>query len=522
MKPARQLQRSSVLVMLLAAATTGGAAVAAPADVAVTIHADRAGAKIDRHLYGQFSEHLGRGVYDGIWVGEDSKIPNTNGFRSDVTKALKELHVPVLRWPGGCFADEYHWRDGIGPRDKRPVTINTTWGYVEEPNSFGTHEFLNFAELIGADAYIAANVGSGNPTEMANWVEYVTSDVNSTLVKMRRANGREKPWKLPYLGVGNETWGCGGNMRPEYFADLYRRFATFIDSPRDNRPERIASGANVDDYRWTEVMLSQAARDMDAYSMHYYTFPGSWENKGRSTGFPEDQWISTLQHAMYMNELVTKHSAIMDKYDPEKRIGLYVDEWGTWYEPEAGRNPAFLYQQNTLRDALVAAVTLDIFHRHAERVRMAVIAQTVNVLQAMILTDEEKMVLTPTYHVFHMHIPFQDATYLPTDVDSPRYQRSEFDVPAVDVSAARGTDGRIHIALVNLDPNRPARITAQIAGAQARGASGQLLTASAMDARNTFENPHALEPSSYKGTLKGNVLLFDLPPKSVAVVAVSE
>lgn len=304
-------------------------------------------------------------------MGEDSDIPNTRGYRNDVVAALKDLKVPLVRWPGGCFADEYNWQDGIGPREERPVRVNTSWGGVEEPNEFGTHEFLDFVELIGADAYVAGNVGTGSPREMAQWVEYITSDTNSSLAELRRENGREEPWRLPYFGVGNENWGCGGDMRPEYYTDLYRRFAQFIDAPTGNQPAKIAGGANGDDYNWTEVMLSRAARYMDGYSFHYYTLPGSWENKGPSTGFGEDQWASTLANALRMEELVTKHSQIMDKYDPEKRIGLFVDEWGTWYDPAPGRNPGFLWQQNSLRDALVAAVTFDIFHRHADRVRMS-------------------------------------------------------------------------------------------------------------------------------------------------------
>jgi alpha-N-arabinofuranosidase len=492
------------------------------AAITVAIRADQPGAVIDRKIYGQFAEHLGRGIYEGVWVGEDSKIPNTRGYRNDVVAALKKLRVPIVRWPGGCFADEYHWRDGIGPRDKRPVRINTHWGGVDETNAFGTHEFMDFAELIEADAYVAGNVGSGSPQEMAEWVEYITSDSKSTLAELRRKNGREKPWRLPYFGVGNETWGCGGNMRPEFFADLYRQFATFIKAPRDNRPLEVASGANVDDYHWTEVMMSQATRHMGAYSLHYYTFPGRWENKGPSTGFGEDQWASTLKHAMRMDELVTKHSAIMDKYDPEKRVALYVDEWGTWYDPEPGHNPGFLYQQNTLRDALVAALTLDIFHRHADRVKMTAIAQMVNVLQAMILTDKEKMLLTPTYHVFEMYIPFQGATSLPAAVEGTEYRRGEWTLPSVDVSAARAADGRVHVALVNLDPNRPASVSAKIAGLNARTATGRILTASAMDARNTFDKPNALQPTAFKGARKGDALVFDLPPKSVAVVAVGE
>jgi alpha-N-arabinofuranosidase len=357
---------------------------------------------------------------------------------------------------------------------------------------------------------------------MAQWVEYITSDTNSTLARERRENGREKPWRLPYFGVGNENWGCGGDMRPEYYTDLYRRFATFIDAPRDNEPVKIAGGANSDDYNWTEVMLSRAARHMDAYSIHYYTLPGQWENKGPSTGFSEEQWAATLKNAMRMDELVTKHSAIMDKYDPEKRIGLFVDEWGTWYDPAPGRNPGFLWQQNSLRDALVAAVTLDIFHRHADRVQMSAIAQMVNVLQAMILTDERRMILTPTYHVFEMYIPFQDATSLPAEIETPDYQLGDRSMPAVDVSAARDSDGRIHVAFVNLDPHRAATVSTTISGVRARGASGQLLTAGEMDAHNTFDAPDTVKPKPFEARRTRNALVVEIPPKAVIVVAVDE
>jgi alpha-N-arabinofuranosidase len=486
----------------------------------VTVRADQPGAKISRHLYGQFAEHLGRGIYEGVWVGEGSAIPNTRGYRNDVIAALKRLHVPVVRWPGGCFADEYHWRDGIGPRAQRPVRINTHWGAVEESNAFGTHEFLDFAELIGADAYVAGNVGSGSPQEMAEWVEYMTSDSNSTLAQLRRRNGRDQPWRLAYFGVGNETWGCGGNMRPEYFADEYRRFATYVKAPPDNQPVKVASGANGDDYRWTEVMLSQAAQHMDAYSMHYYTLPGRWQNKGPAIGFAEAQWASTLQHALRMEELISKHAAIMERFDPEKRVALYVDEWGTWYDPEPGRNAAFLYQQNTLRDALVAALTFGVFHRHADRVRMANIAQMVNVLQAMLLTDREKLVLTPTYHAFEMFVPFQDAMSLPAQVDTPEYRHAEWALPATAATAARDAEGRLHLALVNADPHRRSTIAVSFVGTGARSASGRILTAATMDAHNTFERPTAVQPTAFKATRKGDALLFELPPMSVVVATV--
>src|SRR5690348_11478685 len=426
--------------------------------VGLAIRLDQPGAVINRNLYGQFAEHLGRLIYDGLWVGENSPIPNTRGMRNDVLAALKELHVPVLRWPGGCFADEYHWRDGIGPRDKRPRRPNSSWGGVDT-NAFGTHEFLDLCEMLGADAYINGNVGSGSPQEMMEWIEYMTSDADSELANLRRRNGREKPWKIPYFAVGNETWGCGGNMRPEFYADVYRRYATFIKNHSGNHIQKLAAGGYDNNYNWTEVLMSQAAKQMDGLSLHYYTLPtGKWEKKGSATQFGESEWHSTLFRALRIDEYIQKHSAIMDKYDPQKRVGLMVDEWGTWYDAEPGRDLGALYQQNSLRDAVVAGISLNIFNQHADRVRMANIAQMVNVLQAMILTDKEKMVLTPTYYAYKMYAPFQDATFVPVTFNAAAYIQGEITLPRVDAIAAKDSAGRLWVEVTNVDPNQPVEI----------------------------------------------------------------
>ena len=493
------------------------AAAQAPLEASVTIDLDEPGATIEPAVYGQFAEHLGTGIYEGVWVGPDSPIPNTNGYRNDVMAALKRLNIPVIRWPGGCFADEYDWRDGVGPREQRPKRINTHWGGVIEDNSFGTHEFMNYTEMLGADAYVAGNMGSLGPLEMGRWFEYMTYKGDSSLAAERRANGRAEPWKVKYFGVGNESWGCGGNMRPEYSADLHRRYQTFIKSQRGNDPViKVATGANVDDYNFTEVLMRDARRHMNAVSIHYYTFAHNWDNKGPALGFAEDEWASTLANALRMEELVSKHSAIMDKYDPENRVALYVDEWGTWWQDTPGTTPGFLHQQNSLRDAHVAALTLNIFHRHTKRVKLAAIAQMVNVLQAMILTDGEKMLLTPTYHVFDMYQPFMGATPYSASVTGPTYTNAGHSMAAVDVSAARSTDGKLYLALVNVDPNRPARLTTGLSGT----ATGRILTGPALDTHNTFDNPNTIQPAAYSARSSGGKLVFDLPAKSVAVVAV--
>jgi len=483
----------------------------------LTIHSDRPGAVINRNIYGQFTEHLGRLIYDGIWVGEDSPIPNTHGIRNDVLAALKELHVPILRWPGGCFADEYHWRDGIGPRDKRPRRPNASWGGVDT-NAFGTHEFMELCDLLGADAYINGNVGTGSTHEMMDWIEYMTSDSDSTLANLRRQNGREKPWKVAVFAVGNETWGCGGNMRPEFYADVYKQYATFIKNYSGNHIQKLAVGSYDDNYNWTEVLMSQAGKQMDGLSLHYYTLPtGNWQKKGSATQFDEKEWQSTLRRTLHIEEIIEKNGAIMDKYDPQKRVGLMVDEWGTWYDGEPGVSA--LYQQNTLRDAVAAGINLNIFNRHADRVKMASIAQMVNVLQAMILTDKDKIVLTPTYYVFKMYRVHQGATSIAVELSAPEYKFEQTPVPSLNVSASRDSEGRLHLSIVNLDPHRAAEITTTLAGSSVNSVSGEVLTAQAMNAMNTFENPNTVKPGPFNGyKVQGSGLTINVPAKSVVML----
>ena len=493
-------------------------ALAQPITATLEIRAERSGAKVNRQLFGQFAEHLGAGIYGGIWVGENSPIPNTRGYRNDVLEALRNLRVPVIRWPGGCFADEYNWREGIGPRAKRPVKINTHWGGVTEPNSFGTHEFMDFAELVGAEAYISGNVGSAPPRELAEWVEYVTSPAGS-LASERAANGRKEPWKLPYIGLGNELWGCGGNMRAEYAADVTRRYSTFIKVPAGVKILKSASGPSDEDYRWMEVMMRDAGRHFDAIGLHYYTITGTWAKKGSATAFDEAEYAKTLQATLRMDGIISKHAAVMDKYDPQKRVWLAVDEWGTWYDVEPGTNPGFLFQQNTLRDALVGALNVNIFVKHADRVKMANIAQMINVLQAMILTKDDKMVLTPTYHVFEMYKNFQDATALEIEIKSPWYNKDASAMPAVSASAVRDTAGRVHIGLVNVDPNREVTITAKLSGVAAHSVAGRVLTGAAITSHNTFEAPAAVKPVAFNGAaLSGGELRVTLPAKSVVML----
>jgi len=513
--------RQATKLLLLGATALAGVAQADTGgkSTTATIYADTPGPVYNKDIFTQFAEHLGNGIYGGLWVGKDSKIPNTNGFRNDVVSALRDLSVPVIRWPGGCFADEYHWREGIGPQNERPVKVNTHWGGVTEPNSVGTHEFFELVRQVGAQAYVAGNVGNGSPREMAEWVEYMTAPAGS-LADERARNGHKEPWAVPYFGVGNELWGCGGNMRAEYAADVTRRYATFIKAPAGTSILKVAAGANGDDYDWTETLMRVAAQTLDGLSLHYYVLPdGGWPPRAPTVGFDESAWADTLHEAWRMDELITRHSAIMDKYDPEKRMFLAVDEWGAWYAQDPGTHPGFLRQQNTLRDALIAAINLDIFAKHADRVRMTAIAQMVNVLQAMILTDGDKMVLTPTYHVFEMYKPWQDATVLPIDIDTPTYAKGKYTLPAVSGSAVKAKDGKIHIGLSNADPNQSNTVTIALDGVSAKRVSGRVLTAAKIDAHNTFDAPQAVRPASFHGaSIKGGKLIVTLPAKSVVVL----
>ncbi len=498
----------------LLAAALGGTARAQTMQAQATIDVGSPGPVIEPAIYAQFAEHLGKGIYDGVWVGPDSPIPNTRGYRNDVLEALRRLQVPAVRWPGGCFADDYDWRDGIGPRDSRPVRPNRFWGGTED-NAFGTHEFMDFVELIGSEAYLAGNMGSMEPRAMGQWVEYITATSNSTLAQQRRANGRDEPWRIKYFGVGNESWGCGGNMTAETSAAMHRRYQTFLTAPPENGPMvRVATGSQGDDVKFTEVLMRDAGEHMDAISLHYYTIRHNWDKKGSATDFDEAGWAKSIASARRMDGYLVQHIAAMDRHDPEKRVALYVDEWGNWFDTEPG-DPA-LYQQNTLLDAVTAATTLNIFHRHTERVKLTAIAQMVNVLQAMILTDGPRMVLTPTYHVFDMYRPFQGAVPYRVGIASPSFTEGGVTLPAIDASAARGKDGKLWLALVNIDPRR----SVEVALGQARTATGRLLTADRINAHNTFDNPDAVAPRPYSARAGGDGLKLALPAGSLVVVSI--
>lgn len=509
------------------------ATAASAQDVKIDINTTAPGTKINKEIYGQFAEHLGSCIYGGLWVGEDSKIPNINGYRKDVFLALKDLQVPVLRWPGGCFADDYHWRDGIGPRSERPSMRNNNWGGTMEDNSFGTHEFLNLCEMLGCEPYVSGNVGSGTVEEMAKWVEYMNSEEGTPMADLRAKNGRKEPWHVKYFGVGNEAWGCGGSMRPEYYSDLFRRYTQYIRNYKGEELYKIASGASDADTRWTTTLMQNIGTMMHATAVHYYTCSGWNGSKGAATHFTTDDYYWTLGKALYIDEIIKKHEEVMDQYDPKKNVALLVDEWGTWWDVEEGTNPGHLYQQNAMRDAFVAALSLNVFHKHTDRVKMCNIAQVVNVLQSMILTDQEgegHIALTPTYHVFRMYKGFQEALPLPLslscdtmnvrlDYNRPYGDDNRTTLPLFNASAAQKADGTIILSLVNVSLDKAQDIAINLEGCKAKTVGGEILTSRNITDYNDFAHPNTVAPAPFKGAkLKGGALTARIPAKSIVVL----
>jgi alpha-L-arabinofuranosidase len=487
----------------------------------VVLHVSDAKTTINKNIYGHFAEHLGRCIYDGLYIGDSSQvIPNTDGVRNDIILALRKLKVPVLRWPGGCFADTYHWKDGVGPKKNRPTMINKWWGGVTEDNSFGTHDFLNMCERIGADPYLAGNVGSGTVQELSQWVQYVNGEGISPMSDWRKANGRDKPWHVRYFGVGNEAWGCGGNMSAEYYSNIYKQYATFMtDWGNSDHLFRVASGANAEDYHWTEVMMRDVPKGLlEGVSLHYYSVI-DWNAKGPAAEFSRQQYFATLKQALRMEELVSKHEAIMDKYDSQKKLALVVDEWGGWYNVEPGTSPSFLYQQNTMRDAMLAGVTLNIFNNHCDRVRMANLAQLVNVLQSVILTNKQKIILTPTYHVMEMYNVHQDAVMIPVSLRNVFYTEGNDSLPAISISASRDKEGITHISIVNIDPGKTNLVRIQIQGNPLKLGNSRILQSPRIQDHNNFEEPEKIKPQTFSDAkMKENELQVSMPPASVVVL----
>ncbi len=497
-------------------------------EASVTLKTKDAKEVINKEIYGQFAEHLGTCIYGGLWVGKNSKIPNTQGYRNDVLQALKDIKVPVMRWPGGCFADEYHWMDGIGPQENRPRMVNNNWGGTVEDNSFGTHEFLNLCELLGCEPYVSMNVGSGSVEEAAKWVEYMTAK-DGPMAKLRKQNGREEPWKVKYIGVGNESWGCGGNMRPEYYADLYRRYQTYCREYNGNKLYKIASGASDYDLDWTETLMKQVGNRMKGLSLHYYTCYTWSGSKGSATNFDDNQYYwAVAKCGAGIEEILKKHIGIMDKYDPRNRVDLLVDEWGTWWDEEPGSVKGHLYQQNTMRDAMVAAFSLNVFHQYTQRIKMCNIAQVANVLQSMVLTKDDKMVLTPTYYVFKMYVPNMDAVNIPIDVQSETFQAEDERNKSqnrisnyISASASKMSDGTVNINLANADLKNGVKVKVNLDGISGKVQNAQILASDNIKDHNTFDNPNKVVVREFKkAKISGNTLTVEMPAASIVCLQV--
>ncbi|WP_256869383.1 alpha-N-arabinofuranosidase [Sphingobium lactosutens] len=528
----------AAISMLVPGASSGATQSPGPtSDARLIVDTDKPGPIIDPNIYGQFVEHLGRGVYEGIWVGSDSSIPNVRGIRSDVVAALRKVHIPVIRWPGGCFADGYHWADGIGPANQRPQGINAAWDKSAETNAFGTHEYMDFLDQIGAEAFVSVNVGSGSVREADDWMRYMTAPTASQPGRSRTANGHAEPWAVPFIGVGNESWGCGGNMTADSYAATFRNYASFLRSYSGERAKLIAVGADTDDYDWTDRVMAQAmmwrphptplAYTTDqplmwGLSLHFYTFAGNdWRNKGRNIGFGTAEWAAALARANLTDELIRRHSAIMDKYDPDKRVALAVDEWGAWFQSEKDA-PSQLYLESTLRDAVIAGLSLNIFNHHADRVRMANLAQMVNVIQSLILTDGAKMVVTPTYHVFDLYKVHQGAALVPTEVQAHAYVEGDTRLPGLSVSASKDKAGKLHMTLVNLDPARASTVYITLRGGRWRTATAQTLTADRIDTRISFDAPDPFIPKPLPARIVQDQVELKIASKSVTLLEISQ
>ena len=491
------------------------------AQIKITLNADKSKIQINRNIYGHFAEDLGRCIYGGIYVGKDNtKIPNTDGVRNDVIKALKELKIPNLRWPGGCFADTYHWKDAVGPQNERKPIENLAWGNIREDNSFGTTEFLNLCELLGAEPYLAVNMNTGSVQEAVEWVQFANhANGTSYLTDLREKCGRDKPWDVKFWGIGNESWDCGGNMSVDHYINLYKQFATAMTSYfNTEKLYRIAVGPGGPGNEWTEgIMKNIPARRFEAISIHHYSVI-NWSNKGSSSQFSDEEYFKTMQQAWRMEDIICTNSEIMDKYDPMKRVALVVDEWGGWYDTDPDGNGQ-LYQQNTMRDAMIAGLTLNIFNNHADRVRMANLAQMVNVLQSVILTKDEKMILTPTYYVMEMYNVHQDAIQVPMQIISNDFVMGNDRIPAVTVSASKDKSGKMHISLTNIDNINSQQVEIDLKGFNATHISGKILTSSKVQDHNTFDNPKNVVPKNFNdASISGNNIKLMMPPISVIVL----
>ena len=487
---------------------------AAPSGIQrVVIRTDSEIGTVRPEFHGHFIEHLGSCVYGGLWVGKDSHIPNLNGYRKQAVECLQELGVPVLRWPGGCFADDYHWRDGIGPAAKRPKRVNIHWGEYVEDNSFGTHEFIGLCRLLNAEPYFAGNVGSSTPHELRDWIEYCNYPSGSTLSDERAANGSAEPFRVRYWGVGNESWGCGGNMRPEEYARLYRDFAVYCRNFGGTDLFLVASGPSGNDSHWSRGLMDGLGWDRpQGVSMHYYS-----GGADRSTTFTADHMNEQFISYLKVEEAIVQQRAVLDSYQKGKEIGLILDEWGVWDDipEEDERRYGKLWQQSTMRSAIAAGLGLNIFNRQADKLHMCNIAQMVNVLQSLLLTDGpegEHCVRTTTYHAFSLFKPHRTKTAV-------RVESGDSSPSGLSVSASK-SDKELVVTLVNPRHDVDLQVECTLKGVNPNPGTAQILHDAEWNACNTFDHPDRIAPKPLTLRVDGSQVHLDLPRLSLVTAVV--
>jgi alpha-L-arabinofuranosidase len=484
---------------------------AAPNTDEVVVHTDEVIGTVRPGLHGLFIEHVGSCVYGGVWVGRDSSIPNVNGYRKLVVQYMKELGVPVLRWPGGCFADDYHWRDGIGPPAKRPKSVNLRWGDYVEDNSFGTHEFIGFCRLIGAEPYFAGNVGSGSPAELRNWMEYCNYPSGSSLTEERAANGSPEAFNVRLWGVGNENWGCGGDMTAKHYVNLFRQFAVFAGRFGGIKPFLIACGPNRNDTVWShDFMSGLSRRHPDGFSMHYYATGAS-----PSDAYSAEGMAALLASFPSVEQAVVQQRALLDGYEVGHNVALIMDEWGVHdlLVPAEQKQYGRLFQHCTMRSALAAALGLNLFNRQADKLFMCNYTEMVNVRAPLLQTDGpegKKCVRTTVYYVFALFKPHRGKKAL--RVETQDIFSSEFSV-----SASR-SDHELVLSLVNSRDGADVRVQCSLEKAHAAAATAQILHSDDRNAFNSFDNPDQISPQIHPVTLNGANVQVDLPRLSVVTV----
>ena len=551
MLPRRQFLKSSALAAATLIGSPARHAWAKGADSRIEIFLDEPKDEISRNIYGHFTEHIGGVIYDGVWVGENSKIPNQYGIRSALIDKLKQIRVPILRWPGGCFADSYDWKDGIGPAAQRPRRTNFWEGdpdavrlhgkgpQIIEPNTFGTNEFMRFCKLSGAEPYLAVNLRSLPALDFDHWVEYCNSPAGSTTYgDMRASSGFPEPFNVRYWGVGNESWGCGGNFAPEQYASEFRRYTDWLPQFGVDL-QLIGAGPNGNDMDWTRRFFEQLStghayrnRHFSGWSIHHYAANLSrgkthdWIlGKGDALQFDAVDWYELLMECNRIEQIMADQWTVMAEYDPQHRVKLVVDEYGPWYREGTELDPTHIFgQQVTVRDALATALTLDAFNRNAEKVSVATCAQLINNINALFLCHEDRFFATPNYYVFAMYAGHQGGQSLRAEFSAPQvhYQRDGKPAQFWGLNGSASRKGNV-ITLTAVSPRLtdPSLTQIVLRGGTAASARGFVLTSTDIHSHNTFQAPDTVHSAPLGVTVSGGALTVTIPPASVVKLEIT-